>query len=111
MKQILKEIYNLSDTEVKIIFAMIEGEDEYYSVKELAKELDKNRTTIQKYLKNLNRLDLVTFRQVNKERGFMYVYKMSNEKNLIESIKERIDIEYKEKIDKIDNIKTTKLFK
>lgn len=81
LKDLVQCNYNLNDSEYAIFSELIKSK-KGLSVKELVEKIQKDRTTIQKILTKLLKRELVSKRQINLERGFMFVY-ISKEKDEI----------------------------
>jgi len=77
--------YNLNDSEFKI-FSEIMSSSSGLSVKELVEKVNKDRTTVQKILTKLLKRGLLMKRQINLDRGFMFVYFSKNKKEIIKEI-------------------------
>ncbi len=69
------------------------------SVKEIVDKVQKDRTTVQKILSKLLKMGLLMKRQVNLDRGFMFVYFSKNKGEIIEDIDKNVK-EYFELIKK-----------
>lgn len=82
--------YDLNESEYKI-FEQLMKSKKGLSVKELVEKVEKDRTTVQKILTKLLEKDLITKRQINLERGFMFVYFSKNKKEVIEEIEENVN--------------------
>ncbi len=60
------------------------------SVKEIVDKVQKDRTTVQKILSKLLKMGLLMKRQVNLDRGFMFVYFSKNKSEIIEDIDKNV---------------------
>jgi len=93
-KVILKDLiqcnYNLNESEY-LIFAELIKSKKGLSVKELVKKVNKDRTTVQKILSKLVNRKLLIKRQMNLERGFMFVYFSKNSNDIINEIENNVN--------------------
>jgi len=90
--------YNLNDSEY-LIFSQMMKSSGGLSVKEIVDKVQKDRTTVQKILSKLLKMGLLMKRQVNLDRGFMFVYFSKNKGEIIEDIDKNVK-EYFELIKK-----------
>ncbi len=79
----------LNKTESIILIALTE-EKKGLSVKELVGVTQKDRTTVQKILIKLSKQDLVMKRQINLDRGFMFVYFSIDLENILDTIENNL---------------------
>ena len=82
--------YNLNDSEYEI-FSQLISSKRGLSVKELVDKVDKDRTTVQKILTKLLKRGLLMKRQMNLERGFMFVYFSKNREEIIQEIEQNVE--------------------
>ncbi len=82
--------YNLNDSEYDIFSQLMESQ-RGLSVKELVDKVDKDRTTVQKILTKLLKRDLLMKRQMNLDRGFMFVYFSKNKHEIVEDIERNVE--------------------
>jgi len=82
--------YDLNDSEYKI-FEQLMKSSRGQSVKELVEKVGKDRTTVQKILTKLLDKELITKRQMNLDRGFMFVYFSKNRKEVVEEIEKNVN--------------------
>ena len=85
LRDLIQCNYNLNDSEYLIFNEIIKNRSGL-SVKQLVEIFGKERTTIQKILSKLVKKNLLTKRQVNLERGFMFLYISKNKKDLVKEI-------------------------
>jgi predicted transcriptional regulator len=78
------------------------------SVKEIVEKVEKDRTTVQKILAKLLKRGLLMKRQVNLDRGFMFVYFSKNKEEMIKEIEENIESYFKSIRTSLDKWKTGK---
>ena len=86
--------YNLNDSEYEI-FAQIIKSRRGLSVKELVEKTNKDRTTVQKILTKLIKRKLLMKRQMNLERGFMFVYFSKNREEIFNEIEQNVENYFK----------------
>lgn len=60
------------------------------SVKEIVEKVNKDRTTVQKILSKLLKMGLLMKRQINLDRGFMFVYFSKNKSEIIGEIDKNV---------------------
>lgn len=89
LKELVQCNYNLNDSEYAV-FSEIMNSKSGLNVKELVDRVKKDRTTIQKILSKLVKRGLLIKRQMNLDRGFMFVYFSKNKKEVIKEIEENI---------------------
>ena len=82
--------YNLNESEY-LVFAELMATKSGLSVKEIVEKVQKDRTTVQKILTKLLKRGLCMKRQMNLERGFMFVYFSKNNKEIIEEIEVNVN--------------------
>ena len=82
--------YNLNDSEYDIFSQLMESQ-RGLSVKELVDKVDKDRTTVQKILTKLIRRGLLMKRQMNLDRGFMFVYFSKNKEEIVQEIEFNVE--------------------
>lgn len=96
LKDLVQCNYNLNESEYQI-FAEIIKSKKGLSVKELVEKVQKDRTTIQKILTKLLKRELLMKRQINLDRGFMFVYFSKNKDEIVKEIEDNVK-SYFEKI-------------
>lgn len=96
LKDLVQCNYNLNESEY-LIFAELIKSRKGLSVKELVEKVEKDRTTIQKILTKLLKRDLLMKRQINLDRGFMFVYFSKNKEEIVKEIEANVS-SYFEKI-------------
>lgn len=90
-----RKIVNLCTTEA-LVLDELKKAGEKMDVKDLIKLIDKDRTTIQKALSRLYRLEYVDRRQINLSRGFKLVYFINKEKDIYNVIEKKLKDELQE---------------
>lgn len=90
LKELVQCNYNLNESEY-LIFAEIIKSKKGLSVKDLVEKIDKDRTTVQKILTKLLNRKLLMKRQINLDRGFMFVYFSKNKDEIITEIEANVD--------------------
>ncbi len=86
--------YNLNESEY-LVFAELMKTKKGLSVKEIVEKVQKDRTTVQKILSKLLKRGLCMKRQMNLDRGFMFVYFTKNKNEIVDEIEENVDIYFK----------------
>ena len=89
LKDLVQCNYNLNDSEYDI-FSQIMMTKNGLSVKEIVEKVQKDRTTVQKILTKLLKRGLLMKRQVNLDRGFMFVYFSKNKEEIIKEIEDNV---------------------
>jgi predicted transcriptional regulator len=90
LKDLVQCNYSLNESEY-LIFAEIIKSKKGLSVKELVEKIQKDRTTVQKILTKLLKRELLVKRQINLDRGFMFVYFSKNKDDIVKEIGENVD--------------------
>lgn len=96
--------YSLNDSEYEI-FAQIIKSRRGLSVKELVDKIGKDRTTVQKILTKLIKRGLLMKRQMNLERGFMFVYFSKNRDEIFAEIEANVEQYFKSIKESLDQWK------
>ena len=89
LKDLVQCNYNLNDSEY-LIFSQLMMSKRGLSVKEIVDKVGKDRTTVQKILTKLLKRGLLMKRQVNLDRGFMFVYFSKNKDEIIREIEANV---------------------
>lgn len=90
-KDLLRCSFGLSKAEYNVMMFMLVSSMEYTAEK-LAKEMDLDRTTVQKAIKKLAEKELVTRHQSNLEAGgYTFFYKIHNKENIKERMKATVE--------------------
>lgn len=97
IKEIIGETYDLNKSESEFLLKLVKLESA--SVKEMSEKLKKDRTTSQKILSKLCRRKLIIKRQINLNRGFMFVYFIKDKDEFWINIKNSILKEFNDKMD------------
>lgn len=93
VKDIVQCNYNLNDTEYEVLKTVLKTK-KGLSVEKISNKLGKQRTTIQKVIFKLLNLGLITKKQVNLERGYMYIYFPKEKEKIINEIEDNIENYY-----------------
>lgn len=103
IKQLLKVLYNLSASETEVMYYLC-SEDARAS--EIADELGKDRSTIQRYLSKLRSTGLVERESMVEEgkRGRYYVYRVPDREKMKEKIKGRMKDWEEERLEVLEDI-------
>lgn len=86
--------YSLNDSEYQI-FSQIIKSRRGLSVRELVDKTGKDRTTVQKILTKLIKRKLLMKRQMNLDRGFMFVYFSKNRDEIFNEIEQNVENYFK----------------
>ena len=98
IKQLLKVLYNLSSSETEVLYYLC---NEKAEASEIAEDIGKDRSTVQRYLSKLQSTGLVQRESVVEKgkRGRSYVYSVPDKDEMKEKITERMDEWKYEKLD------------
>ena len=107
LKDLVQCNYSLNDSEY-LIFSQLIMSKRGLSVKEIVDKVQKDRTTVQKILAKLLKRGLLMKRQVNLDRGFMFVYFSKNKDEMIKEIEVNIDSYFKSIRDSLNKWKIGK---
>ena len=105
LKDLVQCNYSLNESEYAI-FSQLMSSKKGLSVKELVDKVQKDRTTVQKILTKLLNRDLLMKRQMNLDRGFMFVYFSKNKDDVISEIGKNVETYFsviKESLNKWSN--------
>ncbi len=94
IKDIIQCNYNINDREYEVFKEIMKKRKGGVSVKELSNKLEKQRTTIQKILFKLLNKNLIKKKQINLDRGYMYVYFPVEKEKIIEEVENNIENYY-----------------
>jgi len=89
LKDLVQCNYSLNDSEY-LVFSQLISSKRGLSVKDLIEKIKKDRTTVQKILTKLMNRGLIMKKQVNLDRGFMFVYFSKNKDDVIKEIEENV---------------------
>ena len=103
IKDLLKVLYNLSSSESEVLYYLC---DEDARASEIAEDLGKDRSTVQRYLSKLRTADLVNREsKVEKgKRGRYYVYSVPDKEKMKNNIRDRMKDWEEEKLDVLEEI-------
>lgn len=89
IEELLKVLYSLSNSETEVLYYLC---DNSARASEIAEELGKDRSTVQRYLSKLRATGLVERKGVVEEgkRGRYYVYSVPDKEEMKEKIRERM---------------------
>lgn len=104
LKEMVQCNYNLNDSEY-LVFAELMKSSSGLSVKEIVERVQKDRTTVQKILTKLLKRGLLMKRQMNLERGFMFVYFSKNKNEIIEDVEKNVEIYFNNLKDSLEKWK------
>lgn len=103
IKQLLKVLYNLSTSETEVMYYLCDNEAR---ASEIAEELGKDRSTVQRYLSKLRTTGLVERESKVEEgkRGRHYIYKVPDKEKMKDKIKDKMDRWEKEKLKVLEDL-------
>jgi len=103
IKQLLKVLYNLSSSETEVLYYLCDHEAR---ASDIADELGKDRSTVQRYLSKLQSTGLVEREGVVEEgkRGRYYMYSVPDKDVLKEGVEQRMDEWSDEKLAVLEEI-------
>lgn len=103
IKELLKVLYNLSTSETEVMYFLC---DEEARASEIAENLDKDRSTVQRYLSKLRATGLVKRESVVEEgrKGRHYIYSVPDKDDMKEKVRERMREWEEEKLDVLNEI-------
>jgi predicted transcriptional regulator len=103
IKELLKVLYNLSGSETEVMYYLC---DEEARASDIAEELGKDRSTIQRYLSTLRTAGLVKRESIVEEgkRGRYYVYSVPDKEELKSKIGERMEEWEKERLEVLEDL-------
>jgi predicted transcriptional regulator len=90
VKELLKVLYGLTGSEAGLLYWLCENEG---TASEIAEELDRDRSTVQRYLSRLRSTGLVEreSRVEDGKKGRFYVYQVSDKDELRDKVEERLE--------------------
>jgi predicted transcriptional regulator len=103
IKELLKVLYNLSSSETEVMYYLC---DEEARASEIADDLGKDRSTVQRYLSKLRTAGLVKRDSKVEEgkRGRYYIYSVPDKDEMKEEVRTKMDEWEDEKLDLLDEI-------
>jgi Predicted transcriptional regulator len=103
IKQLLKVLYNLSASETEVMYFLCNNEAR---ASDIAEELGKDRSTVQRYLSKLRTTGLVERESVVEDgkRGRHFVYKVPDKDEMKNEIKNRMDEWEQEKVQVLEDL-------
>ena len=103
IKELLKVLYNLSSSETEVMYYLC---DEEARASEIADDLGKDRSTVQRYLSKLRTAGLVKRDSKVEEgkRGRYYIYSVPDKDEMKEEVRTKMDEWEDEKLDVLDEI-------
>ena len=103
IKQLLKVLYNLSTSETEVMYYLCNNEAR---ASEIAEELGKDRSTVQRYLSTLRTTGLVKRESIVEEgkKGRYYIYSVPDKKVMKQKVKDKMDEWEEEKLEVLDNL-------
>ncbi|MFB6190450.1 MAG: ArsR family transcriptional regulator [Candidatus Nanohaloarchaea archaeon] len=103
IKQLLKVLYNLSGSETEVMYYLCDNEAR---ASEIADDLGKDRSTVQRYLSKLRSTGLVERESVVEEgkRGRYYVYTVPDKQELKNEVRQRMDDWEEDRLKALENL-------
>lgn len=103
IKELLKVLYNLSGSETEVLYYLCDNEAK---ASEIADELGKDRSTVQRYLSKLRSTGLLERESVVEEgkKGRSYIYSVQDREEMKEKIRERMKEWEDEKMEVLDSL-------
>lgn len=103
IRQLLKVLYNLSSSETEVLYYLCDDEAR---ASDIADELGKDRSTVQRYLSKLQSTGLVERESQVEEgkRGRYYIYFVPDKEEMKSEVKERMQEWEQEKMNVLDGI-------
>lgn len=103
MKEMMKVLYDLSSSETDVLYYLCNKEAR---VSEIAEDLSKDRSTVQRYLSKLRTAGLVKRESKVEEekKGRYYIYRVPDKEEMKEKVKEKMKEWEKEKYDTLEKI-------
>lgn len=86
---ILKCKYNLNKSELRVYEIILKSKKDT-TMKDLVKNVGKDRTTIQRTINNLLDKKIIAKKQVNLHKGFMYTYYIHDKIGLLKELKSKV---------------------
>ena len=109
IKQLLKVLYNLSASETEVMYFLCNNEAR---ASEIAEELGKDRSTVQRYLSKLRTTGLLERESVVEEgkKGRHYIYRVPDKEEMKDKIRDKMEEWEDEKMKVIKIICLNKIF-
>lgn len=103
IKDLLKVLYNLSPSETEVMYYLCDNEAR---ASEIADELGKDRSTVQRYLSKLRATGLVERESIVEKgkKGRYYVYSIPDKKEMKQKVEERMDKWEDEKLEVLNEL-------
>jgi predicted transcriptional regulator len=103
IKELLKVLYNLSTSETEVMYYLCNDEAR---ASEIAEDLEKDRSTVQRYLSKLRATGLVERESVVEEgrKGRHYIYSVPDKENMKEKVRARMEVWEEEKLSVLEQI-------
>lgn len=103
IKQLLKVLYNLSASETEVMYFLCNNEAR---ASEIAEELGKDRSTVQRYLSKLRTTGLLERESVVEEgkKGRHYIYRVPDKEEMKDKIRDKMEEWEEEKMQVLEDI-------
>lgn len=103
-EELIKCSFDLNKTEYNVLMFLLGGEKKY-SISQIVKEMNLERTTIQKAVKSLVDKNLINRTQKNLSNGgYLFLYQITNKKEIKNKMRKIIYKWYKEVEKRIDKL-------
>ena len=103
IKKLLKVLYNLSSSETEVMYYLC---DNHARASDIAEELGKDRSTVQRYLSKLRTTGLVQreSKVEDGKRGRYYIYAVPDKEEMKQRVREKMDEWEDEKLEVLENL-------
>lgn len=103
IKELLKVLYNLSSSETEVMYYLCNNEAR---TSEIAKELGKDRSTVQRYLSKLQTTGLLQRESKVKDgkKGRYYIYSVPDKDKMKQEVKDRLKDWEDEKLEVLEEL-------
>ncbi len=103
IKQLLKVLYNLSSSETEVMYYLC---DNQARASDIAEELGKDRSTVQRYLSKLRTTGLVQreSKVEDGKRGRYYIYSVPDKDEMKQKVKKRMSEWEEEKLEVLEEL-------
>lgn len=105
LKELFRTVYKLSDSQIELFYYLCDKEEK--RVNEIAEDLGKSRSTVQRLLKSLLSVNIIKRKSQtysSNKKGRYYLYSVVEKENLKEKLKERVNEWRDEKIEMLKYI-------
>jgi predicted transcriptional regulator len=104
IEEIIKCSFMLNKTDYLVFKILMSSKEDELNIQKLEKKIGKDRTTIQRSIKNLMAQDLIFRRQINLDTGgFMYCYSIKKKEDIKKKIYDNFENWQKKVLDELNN--------